>query len=91
MFSRLSGTHRIRAISWVDPCAIEKKSNRGGCFSLALAEGVHELRKGGGALDLEEDLIVVISNLDVQVFALRLLVGIATGAGGLFTVRHDGW
>ena len=55
---------------------------------MALAEGVHELRKGGGALDLEENLVVVVRNLDVQMLALGLFVGIATGTRGLITVRH---
>ena len=55
---------------------------------MALAEGIHELRKGGGALDLEENLVVVVRNLDVQMLALGLFVGIATGTRGLITVRH---
>ena len=55
---------------------------------MALAEGIHELRKGGGALDLEENLVVIVRNLDVQMLALGLFVGIATGTRGLITVRH---
>jgi len=55
---------------------------------LALAEGVHELRERGGALDLEEHLVVIVRDLDVQVLALRLVVGIATGTRRLITVRH---
>lgn len=82
------GTHRVWAISWVDSRTIEEKSNRGRCFSLTLAEGVHELREGGGALDLEEDFVVVICDLDIQVLALRLIVRIATGTRRLITVRH---
>lgn len=76
------------AITWVDARTIEEKSNRGGCFSLTLAEGVHELREGGGALDLEEDLVVVVRDLDVQVLALGLIVGVAAGTRRLITVRH---
>ena len=82
------GTHRVRAISWVDSCTVEEKSNGGGCFSLALAEGVHELREGGGALDLEEDLVVVVRDLDIQVLALGLVVGSTAGTRRLITVRH---
>lgn len=85
---KFRGTHGVRTISWVDARTVEKKSNRGGCLPLALAEGVHELREGGGSLDLEEDLIVVVSDLNVQVLALGLVVRIATGTGGLITVRH---
>lgn len=55
---------------------------------MALAEGVHELREGGSTLDLEEDLIVVVRDLDVQVLALGLVVGITAGTRRLITVRH---
>lgn len=55
---------------------------------MTLAEGVHELREGGGALDLEEDLVVVVRDLDVQVLALGLIVGVAAGTRRLITVRH---
>ena len=55
---------------------------------MALAEGIHELRKGGGALDLEENFVVVVRNLDIQMLALGLFVGIATNTRGLITVRH---
>ena len=85
---RRRDTHRLRAISWVDPCTIEKKSHRGGCFPLALAEGVHKLRKLGGAFDFKEDLVVVVRDLNIQVFTLGLLVRVANGTGGLITIRH---
>ena len=55
---------------------------------MTLAEGVHELREGGGTLDFEEDLVVVVCDLDVEMLALGLVVGIATGARGLVMVRH---
>ena len=85
---RCQGTHRVWAIIWVHTRTIEEKSNRGGCFSLTLAEGVHELREVGSALDLEEDFVVVVRDLDVQMLALGLVVGIATGTRRLITVRH---
>lgn len=81
-------THGVRAVGGVDSRTVEEKSNGGGCFSLALAKGIHELGKSGGALDLEEDLVVVVRDLDVQVLALGLVVGIAAGSGGLIAVGH---
>ena len=82
-------THRVWAIIGVDSCTIKEKSNRGGCLSLALAEGVHELGEVGGTLDFEEDLIVVVCDLNIQVLALGLVVGIAAGTRRLIMVRHD--
>ena len=43
---------------------------------MAVAEGVHELAEGGGALDLEKDLVVVVGDLDVQVFDWACLFGL---------------
>ena len=40
-------------------------------LALAVAEGVHELLELSRALDLEENLVVVVGNLDVQVLRLR--------------------
>lgn len=34
---------------------------------MPLAKSIHELLELGGPLDLEEDLVVIVSNLDVQV------------------------
>ena len=36
---------------------------------MSLAEGVHQLLEDCGALDLEEDFIVVVGYFDVQMFA----------------------
>lgn len=82
-------THGVWAITWVDSCTVEEKSNRGGCLSLTLAKGVHELRESGGTLDLEEDLVIVVCDFDVQMLALGLVFGIAAGTRRLITVRHD--
>jgi hypothetical protein len=37
--------------------------------ALSLAEGVHQLLEDCSALDLEEDVIVVVGYFDVQMFA----------------------
>lgn len=50
-----------------DSLAIEKKSHRSRVLALSLAESIHQLLEFRTPLDLEEDLIVVVSDLDVQV------------------------
>jgi hypothetical protein len=69
---------------------IEEESDGVGSLALSLAEGVHQLLQGGGALDLEKDLIVVVGNLNVEMFGLTsafwLLGG--TGAAVLVGARH---
>lgn len=54
----------------MDSRAIEKKSHGAGRLSLALAKGSHKLLKLCSALDLEEDLVVVVGNLDVEVLGV---------------------
>ena len=52
-------------------------------LALAVAEGVHELLELSRALDLEENLIVVVGDLDVQVLRLcRRLFLVAAGRLG---------
>lgn len=43
---------------------------------MAVTERVHEFAESGGALDLEEDLIVVVRYFDVQVFARGAFLGL---------------
>ena len=59
-------------------------------LALTLAEGIHELGKRGSTLDLEKDLVVVIGDLDVQVFRFGLAICVASSARGLIAVRHFG-
>ena len=57
---------------------------------MTLTERVHELGEGRSALDLKEDLIVVISDFDVEMLRaglLLLLVG-ATGGGLAALIGH---
>lgn len=61
---------RIGCISGLDSRAVEKKSHGAGRLSLALAKGSHKLLKLCSALDLEEDLVVVVGNLDVEVLGV---------------------
>jgi hypothetical protein len=69
-------TYRIWVVLRSYALAIEEESYTLDVLSLAVAEGVHELSEGGGALDLEEHLVVVIGNLDVQVLALATVLGL---------------
>jgi hypothetical protein len=89
-------TYRVWVVLRPNTLTVEEESYTADVLSLTVAEGVHELSEGGGALDLEEHLVVVIRDLDVQVLALttvlRLLLGLAIvwrtvvghiGCGGL--------
>lgn len=81
-------TYRVRTISRVDPSPIEQESNILHGLALSFTEGVHEFAELGCALDLEEDFVVVISDLDVQVFGLGLLFWVGGATWGLLAVRH---
>ena len=78
--------HRVRTVSRIDPRPIKQEANRLWGLALTLAEGVHELRKGGGALDFEEYFVVVVCHLDVKVFAFRLFS--VASSRGLVAVGH---
>ena len=84
-------THHLRVVGGVHSGAVEQEAHASEGLSLTLAEGVHELLQLGGALDLEEDLVVVVGNLDVEVLGLRLgsiVLVAAVGRGGRALVRH---
>jgi hypothetical protein len=63
----LACTYSIWVVGGPHTSALEQESHAGDVLALAVAEGVHELAQLGCALDLEEDLIVVVGDLDVQV------------------------
>lgn len=60
-------TYLIRAICSLNTTAIEEESDGVWCLALSFTESIHQFLQLGRTLDLEEDFIVVISNLDVQV------------------------
>lgn len=68
-------THRIWVVGWPNARALEQESHARDVLALTVAESVHELAKLGGALDLEEHLVVVIGDLDVQVLRRTSLLG----------------
>lgn len=55
-------------------------------LSLAVAEGIHQFLQLRSPLDLEEDFVVVVSDFDVEVFRLLLLVRLVHRGGSV--VRH---
>lgn len=61
------GTYRVRSVFGAHTGSIEQETHGGHLLSLAFAEGIHELLQLRGALNLEEDFIVVVGNLDVEV------------------------
>lgn len=83
-------TYRIWVVLGSDTLAVEEKSDAGNVLALAVAEGVHELAEGRGALDLEKDLVVVVRDLDVQVFALAAVLGLLLHVVGGTVLRHVG-
>jgi len=91
------GTHRLRVIRRIHPRPIKQEPAAPDILSLALAESIHELFQRGGTLDLEEDLVVVVGDFDVQVFADGLfgLLGLGAwrrgGGGGVGHVWRVGW
>lgn len=54
--------------------AIKEEAHTRDVLALAVAESVHELAECGGALDLEEDLVVIVRDLDVEVLALARIL-----------------
>lgn len=65
--SRVANAYRVWGIRGLNTLTLEEESDRVHSLALSLAEGRHKLVQLGRALDLEEDLIVVVGNLDVQV------------------------
>lgn len=69
---------RVRGIRWLHSRAVKQESHRVEGLALALAKGRHELLELGAALDLEEDLVVVVGDLDVEVLGVgRRVLAIA--------------
>lgn len=84
-----SPTYRVWVVCSCYALTVEQESYARDILSLAVAESVHELAKGSGALDLEEDLVVVIRHLDVEVLALATILRLLLHVGRT-VVRHFG-
>lgn len=83
-------TYSVWGVVLCHSCAFEQKSHCLWVLALALAECVHQLLELCRALDLEEDFVVVICNLDIQMFGLFSLRRSAVGRSLLVLVGHDG-
>lgn len=83
-------TYRVWVVLGSDTLAVEEKSDAGDVLALAVAEGVHKLTEGRGALDLEKHLVVVVCDLDVQVFALAAILGLLLHVVGGTVLGHVG-
>lgn len=64
-------TYRVWGILRANSRAIEQEADCRHLLALALAKCVHQLFQLRRALDLEEDLVVVIGHLDVEVVVAR--------------------
>lgn len=81
--------YRVRGIRGLDSRAVEQEAHRVERLALALAKGRHELLELGAALDLEEDLIVVVRDFDVEVLGVGGRV-LAIGGGLVVVVFGHG-
>ena len=86
--AKLSFTHHLGVVGRVDSGAVEKEADASEGLSLTLAKGVHELLQLGCALDLEEDLVVVVGHLDVEVLGLLGSLVLVGGGGRGRRCRH---
>ena len=81
-------THHLGVVGRVDSGAVEEEADASEGLALTLAEGVHELLQLGCALDLEEDLVVVVGHLDVEVLGLLGSLVLVGGGGRGWRRRH---
>jgi hypothetical protein len=84
-----SPTYRVWVVCSCYALTVEQESYARDILSLAVAEGVHKFTEGSGALDLEEDFVVVIGHLDVKVLALAAILRLLLHVGRT-VVRHFG-
>lgn len=88
MSGQEGGTNRIWCVCGLNSRAIEKKSHGAGSLALTFAKGAHQLLELCGALNLEEDLVIVVGDLDIKVFRIRS--GLLAGGTVRVLVRHGG-
>ncbi len=76
-------TYSVRRVLRSHSGAVKKETDGGGLLSLPFTEGIHEFLQLSRPLDLEENLIVVISDLDVEV-----LDSASWGLASLWCIGH---
>lgn len=74
-------TYGVGSVLGANSCTVEQEANGSHLLPLTLTEGVHQLLQLGRALDLKEDLIIVVGDLNVEV--LR-------GSRAFLLGRHSG-
>lgn len=81
-------TYRVRRVGGLDALALKEEAHRAQRFALALAERRHEFLKLGAPLDFKEHLVVVVRDLDIEVFAAaaRARWRLVLGRGAVFRV-----
>ena len=67
-------TYGLRVVGGIYSSAIEQKATASNVLALTFTKGIHQLLQLCCALDLEEDFIVVVGDLDVEVFRLLWLL-----------------
>jgi hypothetical protein len=82
----LIAAYLVRSVCIIDLDTVEEEADSAAILALTLAESAHQLVQFGRPLDLEEHLVVVISDLDVEVFAASVLL--LSAVGGLLVVGH---
>ena len=86
----LCSTHHLGVVGRVDARAVEEEAHASEGLALTVAEGIHELLQLGCALDLEEDLVVVVGDLNIQVLGLLRSLLLVGGGGRRRRGRHGG-
>lgn len=87
--SRKFKTYALRIVLRSHPLPIEQKAHTLWMLALAFTECIHEFLERCRSLDLKEDFVIIVGDLDVEVFWLRLgFVGLARVIGGRSFVGH---
>jgi hypothetical protein len=81
-------TYSLGRVATHDSGSIEQEAHAVGRFALAIAKRVHQFLQLGGALNLEEHLVVSVGDLDVEM--LVGIAGLGLGRGGSVSVGHRG-
>jgi hypothetical protein len=80
-------SYAVRRVVGLHTGSVEEEAYTGRTLALTLAESVHQLLQLRRTLDFEEHLVVVIGNLDVEVFRLASL-RLGSRRGRFSGVRH---
>lgn len=83
-------TYSIGRVARLNALSFEQEANRVNALPLSLAECRHEFLELSRAFDLEKDLIIIVRDLDVEMFAWGGSLGPVTGwASAIVLARHS--